>query len=152
MRSSADLHVGDFDFGEILPVPTVPAVTVTTREPEDPDLLVLAVPDDFSRDRRAVQPGSTGLHVLAVARDEDLVEGDFIPRLRVEQRHLDGDTRFGAELLAAAHKYRVTHRRGTLTGIGTLVKPTRRSRNTVRPPPCSLTAPRQATAYCSVTS
>src|SRR6266850_4313193 len=122
MLSSADLHVGDFDFGEILPVPTVPAVAVTTREPEDPDLLVLAVPHDFSRDRRALQSGSTGLHGLAIARDEHLVEGDLVPGLCGEQRDFDRDARFGAELTAAGRENGVGHRAGTLAGAYGSVK------------------------------
>src|SRR5580765_1250289 len=101
MLSSADLHVGDLDLCEVLPVPAMAAIAVAAREPEDANFLVLAVPDDFGGDLRALQLRRAGLHALAVAHDEHLVEGDFITRLGVEQWHFDGHTGFGAELLAA---------------------------------------------------
>src|SRR5881628_2934101 len=100
MRSSADLHVGDLDFGEVLPVPSVATIAGTARKPEDPDLLVLAVPHDFGGDLGTLDVGLAALHFLAVARDQHVVERDFVPRLGVEERDLDRDARLGAELTA----------------------------------------------------
>src|SRR5215510_4350869 len=104
MLSSADLHVGDLDFGEILAVPAMAAITGAAREPEDADLLALAVADDFGRDLRALYAWRAGLDVLAVRGDEDLVERDLVARLRIEQRDLDRNARLGAELLAAGEE------------------------------------------------
>src|SRR6266480_3487660 len=99
MRASADLHVGNLDFGEILPVPTVAAIPGPAGEPENADL-----------------------HVLAVARDQHLVERHFVARLRIEQRDLDRDSRLGAELAAAGGENGITHRAGRLIGTWNWVK------------------------------
>src|ERR1041385_2731318 len=104
MGASADLHVGDLDFRKILPVSRVPAVAGATREPENPNLLSLAMPHDLGRHRRTLDERRAVLHVLAVARHQDLVEGDFVPRLRIEQRDLDRDARLGAELAGGGGK------------------------------------------------
>src|SRR6266849_755308 len=122
MRSSADLHVGDLDFGEVLPVSTVTAIAGATRKPENPDLLVLTVPHDLGGDLGTLDVWLAALHFLAVARDQHVIERHLVPRLRVEQRDLDRDARLGAELTATGRKYRVAHRRGTLIGMGTSVK------------------------------
>src|SRR6201993_3209803 len=98
MDASADLHVGDFDLGEILPVPTMAAVAGAAREPEDPDLLILAVPHHFGRDLGTLDVWLAALHVLTVARDQHVIERDFVPRLGIEQRDFDRDSRLGAEL------------------------------------------------------
>src|SRR5881394_167687 len=102
MLSSADLHAGDLDFGEVLPVSRVAPIARAARKPKDPDLLALAVAHDFGRDHRAFYARGAGLDALAVRGDEDLIERDLIPRLRIEQRDLDGNAWLGAELLAAA--------------------------------------------------
>src|SRR6266849_4439669 len=107
MRSSADLHVGDLDFREILAMPGVPAVTSAARKPEDPDLLVLAVPHDLGRDLCTFDVWLAALHFLAVARDQHVIERDFVPRLGIEQRDLDRDSRLGAELAAPGRENRV---------------------------------------------
>src|SRR6266566_6358266 len=107
IRSSADLHVGDLDLGEILPVPSVTAIARAAREPEDPNLLALAVPHDLGRDLRALHLRRAGRDMLAVARDEHVVERDLVARLRVEQRHLDGDSGLGPELGATGGEDRV---------------------------------------------
>src|SRR6267142_7166456 len=122
MLSSADLHVGDFDFGKVLPVTGVTAIPGAARKPENPDLLVLAVPHDLGRDLGTLDVWLAALHFLAVARDQHVVERDLVSRLRVEQRDLDRNTRLGAELPATGRENRVAHRRGTLIGIGTSVK------------------------------
>src|SRR3989442_7796779 len=70
MLSSADLHVGDLDLGEVLPVPTVAAIPGAARKPENPDLLVLAVPHDLGGDPGALHVRRPALDLLAVARDE----------------------------------------------------------------------------------
>src|SRR6266571_4961416 len=98
MRPSADLHVGDLDLGEVLPVPAVAAIAGAAREPENPDLLALAVPHDLGRDLGALHFRGAGLDVLAVARHENVVERDLVARLRIEQRDLDRDSRLGPEL------------------------------------------------------
>src|SRR5213078_574517 len=77
---------------------------------------------DLGRNLRALHLRRAGRDMLAVARDEHGVERDLVARLRVEQRHLDGDSGLGPELSTTGRKYRVAHRRGTLIGIGTLVK------------------------------
>src|SRR2546421_12556325 len=107
MRSSADLHVGDLDFGEVLPMPGVAAIAGAAREPEDPDLLVLAVPHDLCRDLGTLDQRLAALHLLAVARDPHLIERHLVPRLRVEQGDLDRDSRLGAELAATGGENRV---------------------------------------------
>src|SRR5213594_1351345 len=110
MRSSADLHVGDLDFGEVLPVSTMAAIPGAARKPENPDLLVLAVPHDFGGDLGALDVWLAALHVLPVARDEHVVERDFVPRLGVEERDLDRDARLGAELTATGGENGIGHR------------------------------------------
>src|SRR5260221_10906836 len=110
MLSSADLHVGDFNFREILAVSGVAAIAGAAREPEDPNLLTLAVPHDLGRDLRALHLRRASLDVLAVARYEDVVERDLVSRLRVEQRHLDGDSGLGAELSPTGGENGVCHR------------------------------------------
>src|SRR5919197_3023513 len=97
MRASADLHVFDFDFGEILPVPGVAAISVPPRKPKDPDLLALPVPHDLCGLFRARYTRRAGLDVFAIAGDEDLIEGDRIARLRIEERDSDRNARLGAE-------------------------------------------------------
>src|SRR6266403_1514433 len=104
MRSSADLHVGDLDFGEVLPVPGVATIAGTARKPEDFHLLVLAVPHDLGGDPGALDVWLAALHFLAVARDQHVVERDLVPRLCVEQRDLDGDPWLGAELTSTGGK------------------------------------------------
>src|SRR6266550_5782228 len=110
MRSSADLHVGDLDFGEVLPVPSVATIAGTARKPEDFHLLVLAVPHDLGGDPGALDVWLAALHFLAVARDQHVVERHLVPRLRVEQRDLDRDSRLGPKLTATSRENRVTHR------------------------------------------
>src|SRR2546428_13976136 len=100
MRSSADLHVGDLDFGEVLPVSTVTAIAGAARKPENPDLLVLAVPHDLGGDPGTLDVGLAALHFLAVAGNQDVIERHLVPPLRVGQRGLDRDGRLGAELTA----------------------------------------------------
>src|SRR5712671_5886016 len=124
MLPSADLHVGDLDFGEILPVPSVPAIAGAAREPENPDLLILAVPHDLGGDLGALDVWLAALHVLPVARDQHVVERDFVPRLRIEQRDPDRDARLGAELATTGGENRVTHRARNLSrGLGLVKRP-----------------------------
>src|SRR6266446_521242 len=123
MLSLADLHVGDLDLGEVLPVPAVTAIAGAAREPEDPNLLALAVPHDLGRDLRALHLRGAGLDVLAVARHENVVERDLVSRLRVEQRHLDRNSGLGPELGTTGREDRVTHRARNLNWGNRLVKP-----------------------------
>src|SRR5467141_1090608 len=136
MRSSADLHVGNLDFSEILAMPRLAAIPGAAGEPEDADLLALAVPDHFRGDLGALDGRLTRLDVLAVGRQQDVVERHLGPRLGGEQRHLDRDTFFGAELLSAGCENGVGHGSRNLNGGNWLVKQ----------------AAPYATAYCSVTS
>src|SRR5439155_5593076 len=122
MRSSADLHVGDLDFGEILPLPSVAPIPGPAREPENADLLFLAVPHDLGGDLGTLDVRLAALHFLPVARDQDVVERDCVPRLRIEQRDLDRDSRLGAELTATGGENRVTHRARNLNNDNRLVK------------------------------
>src|SRR5437899_11682361 len=108
MLSSADLHVGDLDFGEVLPVPTVAAIPGAARKPENPDLLVLAVPHDVGGDLGALQVRRAALDLLAVARDEHVIERRLVPRLGFEQWDLDRDARRGADMAASGSENRVT--------------------------------------------
>src|SRR5579859_7438867 len=101
MNASADLHVGDFDFGKILAVPGMAPVAGPARESKDPDLLAFAMPHDFGRDLGAFHARRPVLDVLAVARNQDLIERDFVARLRIEQRDFDRDTGLSAKLTAA---------------------------------------------------
>src|SRR6266446_10639902 len=136
MRSSADLHVGDLDFGEVLPVPSVATIAGAARKPENPDLLVLAVPHDLGGDLGTLDVWLAALDFLAVARDQHVVERHLVPRLRVEQRDLDRDARLGAELTAAGRENRVTHRARNLNNDNRLVKvtPQRIARSRRGPP------------------
>src|SRR5438132_3720634 len=122
MGASADLHVGDLDFGEVLPVPSVATIAGTARKPEDFHLLVLAVPHDLGGDLGALDVWLAALHFLAVARDQHVVERHLVPRLRVEQRDLDRDPRLGAELPPGGSKDCIAHGPRTLIGMGTSVK------------------------------
>src|SRR2546423_5899884 len=122
MRSSADRHVGDLDFGEVLPVSRMTPISGAPREPENPDFLALAMADDLGGDLGALHARHARLDVLAVAGHEDLVERDLVPRLRIEQRDLDRDARLGAELLAAGGENGVGHRARNLTRDNWLVK------------------------------
>src|SRR2546430_14082158 len=122
MLSSADLHVGDLDFGEVLPVPSVAAIPGAARKPENPDLLVLAVPHDLGGDLGALHVRRAALDLLAIARDEHLIERHLVPRLGIEQRDFDRDARLGAELAATGGENGVGHRVGRLIGTWNWVK------------------------------
>src|SRR6267378_3883608 len=122
MHSSADLHVGDLDFGEILAMSGVTAIPGATRKAEDPDLLVLAVTHHLGGDLRALHVRRAALNLLPVARDEHVIEGDLRPRLRVEERDSDCESRLGAELTATGGENRVAHRARNLNKDLGLVK------------------------------
>src|SRR5438045_2093913 len=128
MRSSADLHVGDLDFREILAMSGVAAIPGTAREAEDPDLLVLAVAHDLGGNLGALHVRRPALDLLAVACDEHVIEGDFRSRLRVEERDFDRDSRLGAELTATGRENRVAHRARNLNRDLGLVKRPRTAR------------------------
>src|SRR3981081_342321 len=98
------------------------------REAENPDLLVLAVPHDLGRHLGTLDMRRAALDLLAVARDEHVVERHLVARLRVEQRNLDRDAGLGAELAATGGENRVTHRARNLNRDLGLVK----RRHTVR--------------------
>src|SRR5258707_5515419 len=110
MLSSPDLHVGDFDFGKVLPVNGLTAIPGAARKPENPNLLVLAVPHDLGGDLGTLDVWLAALHFLAVARDQHVIERHLVPRLRIEQRDLDGDARLGAELTAAGSQNCAAHK------------------------------------------
>src|SRR6266540_3889227 len=112
MRASADLHVGNLHFGEILAMPRLAPIPGAAGESEDADLLSLAVPHHFGGDLRALDGRLARLDVLAVRGQQDAVESDLAPGLRGEERHLDGDPFFGTELLAAGRENGVGHGSG----------------------------------------
>src|SRR5260221_11172417 len=121
MRASADLHVGDLDFGDILALPSFAAIPGAAREVEDANLLPLAMPHHLGGDLGAFDRRLPSLDVLPIGGQEDAVERDLAPRFGREQRHLDGDPFFGPELLAAGRENGVGHGRGTLIGSRTWV-------------------------------
>src|SRR2546430_13536582 len=98
MLSSADLHVGDSDLGEILPMPGVAAVTGATGKAENPDFLVLAVTHDLGGHRRSLEQQRAGLNLLAVARCEHAIERHLVAPLAREDREFDRDPGFVAGL------------------------------------------------------
>src|SRR2546426_9814835 len=107
--TSAELHVGDADFGERLPVAGVAAVTGAAGEAVDPDLGALAVPHHFDRHLRALHDRLPRVHLLAVAREQHAVEGHFAPRLGLELGELERDPGLGPELAAADRENGVGH-------------------------------------------
>src|SRR5438105_12452776 len=123
MRSSADVYVGDLDFCEVLPVPSVAAIAGAAREAENPDLLTLAVPHDFGGDLRALDLRRARLDALPIARHENGVERHLVPGLGVEQRHLDRDSGLSPELGTTGREDGVTHRARNLNWGNRLVKP-----------------------------
>src|SRR5437899_4589308 len=116
MLSSADLHVGNLDLGEVLPMPCFASVAAASSEPEDPNLLALAVPHHFGGHFGAFDFGGSRLDGLAITREEHLIERDFVPWLRSEQRDLDRHTGLGAELAATGGEDCVCHRARNLNG------------------------------------
>src|SRR6266700_2960221 len=103
-------------------MPAVAPVAGAARETVDLDLLALAVPHDLRGHLRALQHRFPRLHVLAVAREQDLVERHLAPGLGREQRDLDGDPGLGAELGAAGGENGVRHEGGTLLVAWSSVK------------------------------
>src|SRR5438874_9569070 len=122
MLSSADLHVGDSDLGEILPMPGVAAITGATGKAENPDLLVLAVTHHLGGHGRPLEQRRAGLNLLAVARCEHAIERHLVARLGREERDFDRDPGLGAELSAAGGEDCIAHGPRTLIGMGTSVK------------------------------
>src|SRR5947208_11120414 len=124
MLSSADLHVGDSDLGEILPMPGVAAITGATGKAENPDLLVLAVTHDLGGHGRSLEQRRAGLNLLAVARCEHAIERHLIARLGREERDFDCDSRLRAELATARRENRVADRsRHTNSNWGSVKRP-----------------------------
>src|SRR5206468_2356020 len=114
MLSSADLHVGDLHFSELLAMPGLAAIPRAAGEAEYAHLLILAVAHDLGRHLRALHRRLAGRDVLAVAREQHLVERDLGARLGFEQGHPDNQTRLGLELLATDGENGVGHGSGTL--------------------------------------
>src|SRR2546428_4592031 len=110
MLSSADLRVGDLDFGEVLPVPTVAAIPGAARKPENPDLLVLAVPHDLGGDPGALHVRRPALDLLAVARDEHVSVRYLVPWLGIQQPGFDRDSPLRPAPATTRGSNRVTHR------------------------------------------
>src|SRR5258708_27312490 len=114
MLPSADLHVGDLHFGELLAMPGFAAIPGAAGETENAHLLVLAVAHDLRRHLGALYRRLAGRDVRTVAREQHLVEGDLGAGLGLEQRHADNQTRLGLELLATGGENGVGHGSGTL--------------------------------------
>src|SRR5205823_7956850 len=117
-----ELDVGDLDFRELLAMPAVAAVAAAPREAIDLDLLGLAVPHDLGGHLRPLHNRLPRVHLLAVARQQHLVERHLAPGLGGEQRDLDGDPGLGAELRAPGGENGVGHKAGTLIGTYGSVK------------------------------
>src|SRR5437762_1728607 len=128
MLPSADLHVGDSDLGEILPMTGVAAITGATGKAENPDLLVLAVTHDLGGHGRSLEQRRAGLNLLAVARCEHAIERHLIARPGREERDFDRDSRLRAELATARRENRVAHRARNLNRDLGLVKRPRTAR------------------------
>src|SRR2546428_9562148 len=69
--TSAELHVGDADFGERLPVAGVAAVTGAAGGAGDPDLCAPALPPPFDPHPRAPHHPPPPPHLLSVAPAQD---------------------------------------------------------------------------------
>src|SRR2546422_10961972 len=78
--TSAELHVGDADFGERLPVAGVAAVTGAAGEAGDPGLGAPAVPDHFDPPLRGLHDQLPPVRFLAVAPAQHAGPSDFSPR------------------------------------------------------------------------
>src|SRR4029077_4193063 len=128
-----ELDVGDFDFGERLAMPRVPAIPGAAGEAIDLDLGPFAVAHHLGRHLRAFEHRLPSVHLLAIARQQDSVERDLGPRLGGEERDLDRDSWLGAELRATGGKDRVGHWAGPLIGAYGSVKPPRKARSHLAP-------------------
>src|SRR5687768_12653584 len=100
MTASADLHVGNLHFGELLAVAGLPAVVLAALELEDVDLLFLAVAHDLADDGCALHERRAGANGVAVRRKQHLVEGHLLARFLVHEREPERLPLFGPELLA----------------------------------------------------
>src|SRR5207253_8360470 len=69
------------------------------------------------------QPRCPRLPLLSIHRQQHAIERHLAPRLRLEQRDLDGDSRLGAELGATGREDGITHRARTLISTWSSVKP-----------------------------
>src|SRR5438552_2642348 len=143
-HGSPDLHILNLDFGEVLPVTGATPVAGAAREPEDADLVALAVAHHFGGHLGAPHQRLPRLHLLPVADEQDAVEGHSLPGLGREQRHLHGTAGLGLELLATGGENGVRHRAGTLIMPWGSCKAYGHTAHTA--------IRHYATAYCSVTS
>src|SRR2546423_669947 len=134
MRSSADRHVGDLDFGEVLPVSRMAPISGAPREPENPDFLALAVADDLGGDLGALHARHPRLDVLAVAGHEDLIERDLVAGLRIGQGAFDRAARLGGDWLPAGGEKGVGHGGRNLNRDNWLVKRPHTARSRLAPP------------------
>ena len=107
--SSAEGDVVDADFGEALPMSLLLRVVLPALHLEDDDLLVLAVLDDLTGHRSALEGRKASADVGAVGAENDVVEGDRIASLALETRDADRLPRLDTELLAAGANDGVRH-------------------------------------------
>src|SRR5688572_19299895 len=118
-------------------MPLLATVILASLPLEDDDLLVLAMADDFARDRRTAHSRIADLQIVAISRNENIVEGDLVAGLRIQRRDPDRLTGFGAELLPAGTNNRVHdfqcknlgYRPLNMAGEGFLVNPPRAKRS-----------------------
>src|SRR5260370_2411956 len=82
-----ELHVGDLDLGEPLPMPGVAPVPRAPGEPVDLDLLALAVSHDLGRHLRSLEHRLSGLPMLPVTPDQHAVEPHLRPPPRDHDPH-----------------------------------------------------------------
>src|SRR2546428_204977 len=78
------------------------------------ELLPRPMAHDLGRDLGPLRHGLPGVYVLAVAREQHAIERHFAPRLGLEQRDLDGLSRFGPKLGSADRENGVSHGRRNL--------------------------------------
>ena len=81
-------------------MPRLAGIILAALELEYVDLLLLAVPDDFDLDTRALHERHARGDGITIGRQEHLVEGDLGARLDVHERKTKGLALFGTELLA----------------------------------------------------
>src|SRR4029453_14186125 len=100
MVPSPERQIGHPDLGELLPMAGLPPVVLPALELEHVDLGLLAFAHDFGLDLGPAYERRAGPNSVSIRREEDLVEGDLVPRLCRHQREPKRLALLGAVLLA----------------------------------------------------